>query len=156
MKTAHRTASRAKRRWAADPSTIYRLMGRAQGFTPEEQAQLNLPTRLAFEHIRVGSGTDEDFHTLAAAVNVAMVCAERIDALVEEACIQARDALTALHARRARSGRWGFDGPGMQHVLAAIDIYEQLTKLLNAGQLQDAMAECVRRMRTGNYVELDA
>lgn len=41
----------------------------------------------------------------------------------------------------------------MQEVAQAIEIYEQLTQLLTAGQLQDALAECHRRMCAGDYIE---
>lgn len=80
------------------------------------------------------------------------MCAEQIDPLVEHTCILARDALMRMHERHARTHSWGFDGPGMHEVLATIDLYEQLTQLLKAGQIEDALKECCRRMRTGNYM----
>lgn len=128
---------------------MWRTVGRQQEFTQAERSGLNLPVRIAYERTRTGAAIDGDFDTMAAAVNVALVCAERINPFVEQACIEARDALMRLHARHARTHAWGFDGPGLQQVLAAIDVYEQLTQLLKAGQLEDALAECMRRMRIG-------
>jgi hypothetical protein len=154
MKTAHRTASTHKRKYQADPSAIYRVMGRAQGFTPDEQAQLNLPVMLAVDAIAHGRGEEGDFHTLAAAVNVAMICAERIDPLVERTCIDARDALMRMLARKEKHGTYGFDGPGYSQVLECVDVYQQLTSLLTGGQLKAAMTECIKRMRSGEYLEV--
>lgn len=154
MNTAQRTASTAKRRrWAADPMAMWRIVGRKQPFTAEESMSLALPVRIAYERIRTGATVDGDFDTLAAAVNVAMICAERIDGLVEQACIAARDALMRMHERHKRTGRWGFDGPGLQEVLGGIEVYEQLTQLLTAGQLEDALRECMRRAKAGEVMQ---
>lgn len=154
MKTAHRNQSHAKRRFAADPSAIYRVIGRTQGFTPDEQAQLNLPVMLAVDAIVHGKGEEGDFHTLAAAVNVAMICAERIDPLVERTCLDARDAMLRMLARKEKHGTYGFDGPGYSQVLECVDVYQQLTSLLTGGQLKAAMQECIKRMRAGEVMEV--
>jgi hypothetical protein len=150
MKTKHRTASKAKRKWQADPSTIYRTMGKFQDFTPEVHRQITLPVQLAFERIKAGTATDDDFHCLAAACNVSIVCSEKIDPLVEVACLSARDALLRCKERNAKTGRWGFDGPALSEIVEMIDVYTQLTQLLKPVQLQNAMTEALRRARTGN------
>jgi hypothetical protein len=150
MRTKHRTAAKAKRRYQADPSVIYRVMGKFQDFTPEEHRQITLPVQLAFEHIKAGAGTDDDFHCLAAACNVSLVCSEKIDPLVEVVCLAARDAMLRCKERNAKTGRWGFDGPALSQVVEMIDIYTQLTQLLKPVQLQNAMTEALRRARTGN------
>lgn len=161
MRTKHRTASKAKRRWQADPSTIYRVMGAHQAFTTEEQGQMVAPVRLAFEHIKLGDGQDDDFHCLAAACNVSLVSAEAISPLVESVCLVARDALLRCKERYAKTQRWGFDGPAIGSIADMLGIYEQLIELLKPRQLQDAMTEALRRARTGNGLhqpefELDA
>jgi hypothetical protein len=150
MKTKHRNASKAKRKWQADPSTIYRVMGKFQDFTPEEHRQITLPVQLAFEHIKAGAGTEDDFNCLAAACNVSIMCSEKIDPLVEVACLAARDALLRCKAREAKTGRWGFDGPALSEVVEMIDVYTQLAQLLKPVQLQNAMTEALRRARTGD------
>lgn len=153
MNSAHRAAAQAKRRYQADPSAIYRVLGRVQTFTPAEQVQLNLPVLVALDSIANGRGEESDFHTLAAAVKVAMVCAEKIDPLVEKTCTDARDALMRMHTRQMKHRTWGFDGPGYTAVKDAVDVYQQLTALLTGGQLKEAMQECVRRMESGEVME---
>lgn len=153
MKTAYRTQAQAKRRYQADPMAMFRAFGRAATFTESEQAQLNLPVRVAFQAFIDRTATEGDFHTLAGAVNVAMVCAERIDPLVEQTCTAARDALMRVHARQMACGQWGLDGPAFAELELAIDVYEQLTGLLTGGQLKDAMQECIRRMQAGDVLQ---
>lgn len=152
MNTAHRKASRAKR-YQADPLAMYRAFGRAAPFTPAEQAQLNLPVRVAFQSFIDRTATEGDFHTLAGAVNVAMVCAETIDPLVEQTCTAARDALMRVHARQMQCGQWGLDGPAFAEIEQALQVYEQLVSLLTGGQLKDAMAEVIRRMQAGDVLQ---
>ena len=133
--------------------SIYKVIGSATGFTPDEQAAIQLPVRAAYDNLLRGPGCEEDFHTLAAAVNVAMICAEKIDQLVEISCVAARDAMMRLHARHQKLGSWGFDGPAIGQVELAVDVYEQLTSLLTGGQLKAAMSECIRRMKAGEVMQ---
>lgn len=149
MKTAHRQASRAKRR-PADPSSIYRLMNKIQLFTPAELRTLKLPVRLAFESLRTGAGGEGDFHTLAAAVNTAMVRSESIDQLCVETCQRAQGALMLVKSRFDRLGKWGLDATSLQDIPPAIDLHEQLLDMSTPLQMQNAMAETIRRMNAGH------
>lgn len=149
MKTKHRTAAKAKRKWQADPSVIYRVMSKFQDFTPDEHRKITLPVQLAFERIKSGAGTEDDFHCLAAACNVSRVCSEKIDPLVKVVCLTATDALWRCKERHDKTGRWGFDGPALSEIVEMIDVFTQLAQLLKPVQLQDAMTEAMRRSRTG-------
>lgn len=149
MKTKHRNASKSKRKWQADPSTIYRVMGKHQDFTVLEQGQIITPVRLGLERFKLGEAENGDFHTLAAACNVSLVLSEKISPLVESVCLVSRDALLRCKERHARTGRWGFDGPALSAIADMIDIFEQLVELHKPVQLQNAMTEALRRTRTG-------
>lgn len=145
MNTKHRRASRYKR----DPNVLNRVLGRLQPFTPTEQTTLNLPVRLSFELLRTGKATEVDFHNLAFAINAAMVRSESINPLVEQPCIAARDALLRVWARHQRTGKWLFDGPGLNEVRVGIEVYEDLTAMLTAGDMEKTLKECARRMQVG-------
>ena len=153
MKTKHRKASKAKRRWQADPSTIYRVMGNHQDFTPDEQAAIVVPCRLAFEKIRQGLGVEDDFHCLAAACNVSLISAEKISPLVESVCLVARDAMLRTLARYKETGKLGFDGPALTSVPDMLEVYEQLVGLLKPHQLREAMSEALHRARVGQGLD---
>ena len=149
MRSEHRTAAKAKRRWTADPSSIYRVMGKFQDFTPDEHRDITLPVQLAFERIKAGTGAEDDFSCLAASCNVSLVCSEKIDPLVEVSCLTAREALLRCKERHTKTGRWGFDGPALSEIVEMIDVYTQLAQLLKPVQLQSAITEALRRARTG-------
>lgn len=153
MKTAHRTASQHKRKWQADPGSIYRLMNRIQPFTEPEQTQLNIPPRSAYESLRTGRGTEEDFHTLAVVVNVVLIRSEKIDPLMEQSAQAACAAMMRTWARHKSSGRWGFDGPALQDIPPVIELHEQLIALSTPQQMMEAMREAIRRMDAGEVMQ---
>lgn len=145
MKTAHRTASHAKRRYQADPASIYKLMNKLQPFTPDELLKLELPIRMAFEAIKTGRGTLQDISDLGVAINATMVRAESIDPLCLQTAIAARDALLRCLHRHTATGRVGFDGPAIAEVELGIDLHEQLLRLSTPLQMADALREVLRR-----------
>lgn len=145
MKTKHRKASQHKRRWQADPGSIYKLMNKVQLFTPEELRRLELPIRVSFEAMRLGRGSQSDYQDLADAINVAMVRAESIDPVAELMVLRARDAMMRLLERFTRTGRWGFDGPAIVEVGDAVEFHEQLLRLSTPQQMIDALREVYRR-----------
>ena len=136
-------------RYSADPMAMFKVMNKVRPFDQDEQLSLNLPVRVSYEAIRTGKGVDDDFHTVAAAINVAMVCAEKIDPMVEETAIRARDALVRCLARRKRTGVWGFDGPALMDIPPAIDLHEQLVANQTPLQMTKAMSEVIKRMEAG-------
>ena len=149
MRTTPRNASHAKRRYQADPMAMFKAMNKVRPFDADEQLSLNLPVRVSYESMKTGKGTDDDFHTVAAVVNVAMVCAEKIDPLVLETATRARDALIRAKQRRVRTGVWGFDGPALMDIPPCIDLHEDLVANQTPLQMQKAMLEVIRRMDAG-------
>ena len=136
-------------KYKKDPMATFKAINKVKLFNESEQLRLNLPVRIAYESIKSGKGIDDDFHTLAAAINVAMVCAEKIDPLVEDTAVRARDAMGRCLKRHKQLGVWGFDGLALQDVPVAIDLHEQLIDLYTPLQLQTAMKEVLRRMDAG-------
>lgn len=149
MNTAHRRASGAKRKYQADPATIYKMMSKFQLFTPEELTRLQIPIRVSFEALKSGHGTHSDYQDLADAINCAMIRAESIDPIAEAMVLRARDAMLRLLDRFRRTSRWGFDGPAIAEVAEAVDFHEQLLRLSTPQQMMDAMKEVHRRCARG-------
>ncbi len=152
MTTKHRTAVPAKRRWQADPSSIFRMMNKIQRFTEEEQARVTNPVRLSFEKLRTGVATEPDFHILAASINVTMVLAESIDPLAEQSAVAARDAMVRCWERFQRTGRLGFDGLALQDLPVAIDLHDQLMALQTPLEISKAVLEVRARMDAGEII----
>ena len=141
MKTAHRNAHRKKRKYAADPASIYKLMNKLQLFTPEELLNLELPIRVSFEALRTGQGTERDWSDLVAAINTTIIRSRDIDPLCEQTAGAASDALVRMWHRAQTTGRWVFDGPGISEVELGIELHEQLCRLSTPMQMMDAMRE---------------
>lgn len=153
MKTAHRNASHAKRKWQADPMSMFRTFNKIQPFTPEEQMRLTNPVRMAYEKLRTGVATEPDFHLLAASINVTMILAEKIDPLAEQSAVAARDGMVRAWQRFQRMGVLGFDGLALQDIPVAIDLHDQLMALLTPLQVSKAVQEVADRMAAGEVMQ---
>ena len=149
MKTKHRRASHAKRKWQADPLAMFKTINKLVLYTDDEMLRITMPIRLSFEKLRSGHGAESDFHELAAAVNSTLIRGEQIDPLCEHTAIAARDALMRCWHRFERTGRWGFDGPALLEVEAGIDLHEQMCKLSSPLQMMNSMKTVIKRGSSG-------
>lgn len=140
-----RASTQARRKYAADPMTMFKVVRKIEPFDAGELLRLELPVRLSFEALRTGAGTESDFHDLCAAINTTMVRSESVDPLCEQTAIGARDALLRAWHRFGRTGRLGFDGPGLGEIEAGIDLHEQLIRLSTPLQMIEALREVMRR-----------
>lgn len=134
--------------------TTLRLLNGHTEFTEAEQIKLTLPVRMALERIKGGQANDSEFHDLACAVNILIVCGEKISEQVLAAANQAAEALMRCLARHQAHGRWGLDGSGIMALSLALDIYQQLTTLVTAAQFEHAIQEARRRMEAGEQMEV--
>lgn len=139
MRTAHRNASKAKRKWIADPASIFKTLNKIQPFNEEELTRLELPIRMSFEALRTGKGEAKDFHDIAAAINVSIIRGAEVDPLCEQTANDAADALMRVWERHERTGKWGFDGPGLLAVEAGISLHEELIRNSTPLQMIEAM-----------------
>lgn len=151
-----KTSAYARKRRLFDQMGGLRLISELRPFDTAERLNLALPPRVAFESMRDGKGSDGDFDTLAAVVNVAMVRCEEIGQEGVELCQEAQDCLMETKARRERTGYWGFDYKALQSIPLAIDLHEQLLELSTPRQMMNAMREVVKRMKAGQVHEVAA
>jgi hypothetical protein len=147
--TAHGRKLKRQQATPADPFAIYRTMGKIQPFTAAELIELKSPPRVAFESLRRGSGSDLDFHTLAAVANNTLVCAESIHPDCVDVAKLAQDALMSILDRQIRLGKWGLDSQALQDIPPVLDLHEQLLELYTPLQMHRAMQETMRRMNAG-------
>ena len=155
MKKTTKHGRKLARKVFADPSSIYKTMGRIQLLTPSELLELSLPPRTAFEALRGGRGTENDFHTLAAVANCVLVCGEAVGKQCVDAAKQAQESLLRLLDRWVRLGKWGLDAGALQSIPLVLDLYEQLLALYTPLQMQAAMRETIRRMKVGETLDID-
>jgi len=135
-----------KRKYQADPGAAMRVINRLEPFSPSELMRLELPVRMSFQSLKSGTGTEQDFHDLAVVINVTIIRSREIDPLCERTADAASDALMRMWNRHQTTGKWGFDGPALAEVEAAIDLHEQIIRLSTPLQMVRAL-EQVRAIR---------
>lgn len=155
MKKTTKHGRKVKRQVCADPSSVYKVMGRIQHFTQSELMALSIPLHLAFESLRTGRGTENDFHTLAVVANTVLVCGEKIGKECVDAAKLAQNSLVLMLDRGVRLGKWGVDAGALQNIPPVLDLHDQLLALYTPLQLQDAMREVIRRMEAGETLGAD-
>ena len=79
-------------------------------------------------------------NTIADALNDTIVRSEAISPYCLEVCKSAAAAMTRCRERHLRTGRYGFDGPAMQEIAAALDLFDEIlanstpAQMIAAGQ----------------------
>ena len=133
-----------------DPVAGLRLVHRARPYEPGEMVDQHLITRAAFERLRDGSGTEDDFGRVAMCLNVGLVRAEQIHPDLVAITQAGQDAL-ARSSHRYRGGlRLGFDAQGLQDVPAALDAYEAVMDQSSPLQMQHAIQAAWGRIWDGD------
>ena len=146
MNTQHRQASRQKHHRRDPMSSVYVLAANSE--QPKANAdQIMLSIRLAFEKLKLGMASGEQFDRVAAAINVGLIRAEQIDPLAAETMKMGASALMGCAAIHERHGRFGFTGPDLLAMNDAIDLYEGILRLSTPKQMLDALDIAADRMR---------
>lgn len=131
----------------ADPNAMFRVI---QGSRPYRDANPNAATnimvklRLALQRLSdMATPADDiqDHDELMHAMAVALVRSHEIagsDNPCKEPLMEGVQALQRASERRGRTGRWGLDGPGIQALREAVDIYEEILMESSPKQMQKA------------------
>ena len=145
-----------KRKWRADPSTIYRVMSRTQPYTEAEQAHIAIPHWSSLTRITNGAANTGDLDQVAMIVNLTMVLSEQTHEECVGVCERAAKATVSAKNRWRRLGRIGFDGQGLQDVRECLGLYDDYLKLITPTQHIKALHEVNRRIEQGKFLEVAA
>ena len=145
MRTAHRTASRAKR-YQANPTSWATAIAANQDQQPEHATMIMNKIRVAFELLKTGTTDSAYFDRLASAFNVGLIRAASIDPLVEHSMRAGIEALQNCDAIWQRHKRYGFHGPDLEPVADAIDVYEEILRNSTPRMMEEAVNTAARRM----------
>lgn len=145
----------ARRHRQADPGAFLRAIGMQHGMDASQQVDLTLGVRAAVLALCSGAGTEHHVHTLASAINVALVLAERgAGHEFQDAIIAAQTALVRTIERGRRTRRWGFDGMALTAVHQAVAIYESQLAAVPRVEARTAVREVSRRVQQGHVFEV--
>lgn len=141
----------------ADPSAFLRVVDRQQQLDESQMVDLTLAVRAAAHALRIGAGTEHHVHTLASCINLALVLTERGAGIeFQPAVIAAQEALVHTIERGKRTGQWGFSGPDMKRVDAAVELYEAQLQAIPRRAAIEAVREVTSRMDRGLVFEVAA
>jgi hypothetical protein len=138
-------------RLTAKGDGLYALRN-SQPTIPSEVARIMVLIRIAYEKLKTGHGTDADYDRVSAALNIALVRAESIGQPLVDAFKAAGEAMLECAHLHRRHGRFGFTGPHILAMNAAMDLYEEVLSLSSPNQMQWSLEEGMRRLSRGEYI----
>lgn len=116
----------------------------------DQQRDLGIAYRASLQALLTGHGTLQAWSTLACSFNIALLLVEYgVGANNIDTIKRAQDALLRTRERAQRTSKWGFDGEGIRHVLAASNIHDEQLECATRGQIVAALVEVNRRVMMG-------
>ena len=145
----------SRRHRPAEPGAFLRAIGLQHGLDGAQQRDLTLGVRTSLLALSRGAGLENHVHTLASAINVALVLTERGTGLEFQAdIIAAQEALVRTIERGRCTGRWGMDGPALVAIGRALDVYEAQLAAVPCVEARAAVREVTRRVQQGHVFEV--
>lgn len=109
--------------------------------TPDETVSMKLQLREAFESIRTGTATRDDFDHMVISYNAWQVLAENISTTLCEQMLPAGLALLRAKERVLEGKSLLWDGAAIEPLQIFMDIYDEIIDNVSPNQVQDAILE---------------
>ena len=93
-----------------------------------------------------GTADDDSYRRLYIAIQLAALRAKEIDADLAAQFVPAMSALSRCKERRQTTGKYGFDGPGMQAVAWGINAHEEILRHSTPKQMDNCLKEILKAM----------
>lgn len=149
------TRKRTHRKYRpVDPTSWAYAIARNWDMDQAHATEVMNQLRMAYQRMREGNGSDDDFDQLAAALNVGLIRGESIGQPVVDGIVKGQQALLAADARNGAHGKYGFSGPQLLDMNAAMDLYEDILRNSTPRQMQEALKEGARRMAAGHVAHV--
>jgi hypothetical protein len=134
--------------------TVSLAHGQASLLQPAQRRDLVAPMLSAFDRMRAGQGTSQDWCNLADAMNVAERLAEINIASDRMPEFQAAQAVLAwLHERAQARGTYTMRGPEIATLATAVELHEVQLEVCTQGEAAQAITtvqRCVSQALAGN------
>lgn len=98
----------------------------------------HIKTLDAFGRLKDGSAGKDDFRRVSKVLNLAMVRACEIDEALANMLHAPHAAMNNMRQRFLKTGKWGFDGPGMQAVADGLGIAQTIMDSSSPQQMINA------------------
>ena len=122
----------------------------------EQVTNIMVATRLALTAMVNGDSTENDCAMVSSQMDFAVKIAEQGVGIDHISIFErAQEACARAVVRGQTTGRWRFDGPGLQDVRFAVDIFEQLCSITKLNEFDIALDKVEQAIDEGNtiYVE---
>ncbi|GGX01642.1 hypothetical protein [Undibacterium macrobrachii] len=129
---------------------------RDQFLSAAQVTDIMVATRLALTAMVNGDSTENDCGMISGQMDFAVKIAEQgtgIDHI--DIFERAQDACVRAVARGKETGRWRFDGPGLQDVRIAVDLFEQLCSITKLYEFDIALERVEEAMNEGNTITFE-
>ena len=144
-------------RGALEPARDISGADLVRSMASEQVTDLSLFQRSAMDAMRRGDATETDLNNLAVAANISMVLCERgVGPEYLPDVLAAQDALVRIQARAVRTGRIAADGPGLQALLALLDVHEAQIEACTQAEMLSALQEIKNRRAAGQVIGVRA
>lgn len=112
--------------------------------TDDRQRDLGIAFRVAFD-LMIHGGDESAWHTLAQALNIALVMCENDFGKEYEPEIKlALEGLVRAKVRFDRTGRWGFDGDAIQVIRLGLELHEEQMRVADRADIRAATSLPIR------------
>lgn len=116
---------------------------------PKAATSVLLANHSAMHEIVHGRGTQEHWHTVTGALNMAIVMDEQVYGSTEAATLMAALKAQARCGVRGFKGQsLGYTGPDLQLINRALTVHDEQVERATVGEIERAMDECRRRERS--------
>lgn len=138
MRRLARRAARARPDRVFDELTPLVLLVNARPHEPSEKAAEHIKTLAAFGRLKEGTADEDDFIVVAMVINMVKVRAMEIDETLADMLERGQDAMTRCAERFTRTGRYGFDGPGLTLVAECLGAAQEIIDASSPLQMKAA------------------
>lgn len=131
------------------PNAAYleNAIANSQPPSADEVAKVMNVLRIAYENLKAGHGTADDVHQLGWMLNVGFVRAQDIGQPLAQAFDDAGKAMQECESLQERHGRYGFTGPGILLMNAAMDLYADVLGMSSPNQMEAAENKAEKWLR---------
>lgn len=137
-----------------DTSILTKVITGVQPMKADQQLDLGLTYRMAYQAMLTGNATEDDFEALAVASNIGLVLEEMRNDGYMDVIKDAQEALMQCRRRGEQLGRWGLDGHGIQAVSTFLDVHDEQLRTSSQKGVVNALDQARRRMTAGQTLEL--
>ncbi|CDY79447.1 Phage protein [Caballeronia glathei] len=119
----------------------------------DKQRDLGIAFRVAFD-LMIHGGDESAWHTLAQALNIALVlCEDDFGKAYEPDLKAALEGLVRAKERFNRTGKWGFDGGAIQTIRFGLELHEEQMRVAERSAVRRAIREVERRIDNGDVYQ---